>query len=412
MTTFKIEHQCPQCGAPAELTETDRLVQCGFCRVKSYLHAPAGVFRYLLPDRAPAGTELIYVPYWRFKGMCFSCYPGGMDKRFADVTRQAIATHHFPVHLGFRSQTQKLRFAVGRPEGVFLKPRLSKTDLVAELNQRFRANLRKPVLHQAQIGETLSLLYAPFYLKERLMDAVLNEPVPTGSAEGVAPFLDDHEPPKWPIDFIATLCPQCGWDLHGTSDALALTCDNCQTVWWARKGRLERLPTHFVAGETQDNVYMPFWRIQADVTGVALKSYADLIRVANLPKVAQPGMDTQPFYFWTPAFKVRPHRFLSFGAHVTAAQPAAEQTAGYPPRSATVHGVNLSIQEAVESLKLLLAVFVRPRKRLEEVLQTMQIKARRYRLVYLPFEEGHHEWIHRDMLLAINKNLLSHARRM
>ncbi|MBR9981626.1 MAG: hypothetical protein KFF50_11415 [Desulfatitalea sp.] len=411
MPSFIIEHQCPQCGAPAELEETDRLVRCGFCRVGSYLHVPE-VFRYVLPSRAPEGTDLIYVPYWRFKGMFFSCYPGGMDQRFTDISQQAIATHHFPVNVGFRSQTQKLQFAVARPGGTYLKPQLTQAELMTGLNQRFRANLPKPILHQAHIGETLSLLYAPYYLKGRLMDAILNEAVPSGSAEGIAPLLEDHEPPAWPINFIPTLCPQCGWDLEGISDALALACPNCQTVWWARNGKLEQLRTAYVAGSEEQMVYMPFWRIQADITGMTLENYADLIRVANLPKVVQPGMDEQRFYFWAPAFKVRPHRFLSFGAHVTASQPVERHVAGYPEAAAAVHGVNLPIQEAVESLKLILTVFVRPRKRLEDLLRTMQITARRYRLVYLPFHEGPHELIHRGMNLAISKNLLANARQM
>ncbi|MGD9137268.1 MAG: hypothetical protein PVH42_10930, partial [Desulfobacterales bacterium] len=32
-----IEYQCPQCGAPATIEETDRLFTCQFCRVNSYL---------------------------------------------------------------------------------------------------------------------------------------------------------------------------------------------------------------------------------------------------------------------------------------------------------------------------------------------------------------------------------------
>lgn len=409
MTVFKIEHQCPQCGAPAELEETDRLFRCGYCRVGSYLHV-ADVFRYILPDKAPAGKELIYFPYWRFKGMFFTCFPGGMDKRFADFSQQAIATHHFPVNVGFRSQTQKLRFAGPQNPGVFLKPQLSSTDLMAVLNDRFSADLPKPILHQAHIGETLSLIFAPFYLEDKLMDAILNEPVATATAQEVVPLLGRKQSPAWPITFIPTLCPQCGWDLDGTSDALALTCANCRSAWWAKSGKLERLKTSYVPGVDKATVYMPFWRIKADTSVMSLESYADLIRLANLPRVTQPGWDKQPFYFWTPAFKVRPHRFLSFGAHVTASQPQDDPQSGYP--KARVHGVNLPIEEAVESLKLILTDFVRPRKRMEQVLQTMQITARRFRLVYLPFREGPHDLVHPGMNLAINKNLLAHARRM
>ncbi|MBT8341558.1 MAG: hypothetical protein HKP58_06805, partial [Desulfatitalea sp.] len=162
MPNFIIEHQCPQCGAPAELAETDRLFQCGFCRVSSFLSVP-DVFHYLLPHNAPSGKELIYFPYWRFKGMLFACVPGDIKHRFVDVSQQAVHTPAIPFSLGFRSQTQRLRFATGDLAGTFIKPDHPRSVLIDNLNTRFCSRLSKPVLHQAQIGETLSLIYAPYY---------------------------------------------------------------------------------------------------------------------------------------------------------------------------------------------------------------------------------------------------------
>ena len=37
MISVQIEQSCPQCGAPANLEETDRLFACPFCRVTSLL---------------------------------------------------------------------------------------------------------------------------------------------------------------------------------------------------------------------------------------------------------------------------------------------------------------------------------------------------------------------------------------
>ena len=71
-----IDHQCPQCGAPATLEETERLFTCPFCRVKSYL-VTRDYFRYMLPHAAPAGKSLVFLPYWRFKGSFFVSLPGG-----------------------------------------------------------------------------------------------------------------------------------------------------------------------------------------------------------------------------------------------------------------------------------------------------------------------------------------------
>jgi len=409
VTTFIIEHQCPQCGAPAELEETDRIFQCGFCRVSSYLGVP-DVFRYILPDRAPEGKDLIYFPYWRFKGMLFSCVPGDIKKRFLDVSQQAISSAAVPYSLGFRSQTQKLHFAVGDLKGRFIKPEFPKNAFINRLNEQFSANLPKPILHQAQIGETLSIIYAPFYIEDRLIDAVLNQPVPTGSADHIEPLLDRQVKPEWPIDFIPTICPQCGWDMQGRSDALTLTCGNCNTAWWAKDGKLSQLKTAYVEDPGGKTVYVPFWRIQADASGLQLDSYADLIRLANLPKVVQPGWEKQPFHFWSPAFKASPQRFLTFAAQVTGSQPQDELIPGNP--KGDIQPVSMPLSEAVESLTLTLAGFVKPRQRIDEVLSKLTVTPRKFLLVYLPFQEGHHELIHQGMNLAISRNLLAHSKNM
>ena len=124
MKSFRllIEHQCPQCGAPATLEETDHLFTCEFCRVKSYLLSR--VFRYILPHPARENKEVVYFPYWRFKGMLFSCVSNGVKHRIVDVSHQAIESQHFPVSVGLRSQTMKLRFVSPETEGRFLQTSL------------------------------------------------------------------------------------------------------------------------------------------------------------------------------------------------------------------------------------------------------------------------------------------------
>jgi len=78
-SNFLIDYQCPQCGAPAVLDETDRLFLCEYCRVKSYL-ITKDYFRYTLPSKAPENKKLLYFPYWRFKGMLFSCASDGVKQ--------------------------------------------------------------------------------------------------------------------------------------------------------------------------------------------------------------------------------------------------------------------------------------------------------------------------------------------
>ncbi|MBN2233090.1 MAG: hypothetical protein JW781_09775, partial [Deltaproteobacteria bacterium] len=240
MTRFVIDHQCPQCGAPAALDETDRFFRCEYCRVASLLTV-ADHFRYVLPHHAPSGKELIYVPYWRLKGMLFSCLEQTVAGRFIDTSIQAVPTSSLPMSVGFRCQTQKLHFAVTRTDGVFLKGETGRSHFLNLVTERFSGGLRRPILHQAYIGETVSQIYAPFYLDGKMHDAILNTPLAAGDPEALEPVLNRHEKPDWPLTFLATLCPHCGWDLEGDRSSLVLSCGNCRTAWWAPEKRLEQL---------------------------------------------------------------------------------------------------------------------------------------------------------------------------
>jgi len=172
---FLIDHQCPQCGAPATLEETDRLFACKFCRVTSYL-IPNAYFQYVLPSKAPAGQSLIYFPFWRFKGMFFSCSPTGVGHKFMDLSYQAIEAPVFPISLGFRGQALKSRFVTSNLDGRFLSPGVSLHQVMEKFTRRFNDTMPKPILHSAHIGESLSLVYSPYYLDRIPFDAVLNEP--------------------------------------------------------------------------------------------------------------------------------------------------------------------------------------------------------------------------------------------
>lgn len=409
MTAFFIEHQCPQCGAPAELEETERLFKCEFCRVSSYLTMP-NFFRYTIPHKAPSGKEVIYYPYWRFKGMLFSCLNRSIDKRFLDVSQQALRSHHFPINIGFRGQTQKLRFASTEKEVSFVKPRLPFKEVLAGWTQQYSARLKEPILHQDYIGEMYSLIYAPFYLDEKVMDGVLNQPASTFNVDQIEEGLLQTDTPNWPIQFLATLCPHCGWDLNGDRDSLALNCTNCRTVWWAKEGKLEQLKAVHIPQSGDQWVYLPFWRIQADISPIILRSYADLIKTANLPIIVQPGWDQKPFYFWNPAFKVRPQSYLTIANNITLNQPVQKYDPGQP--KGKLHAVNLPLREAIESLKLIVANFIKPIERRWELVPQLDIKARRFLLVYIPFKDTHHELVQPELSLAINKNMLAHAKNL
>ncbi|MFH0845743.1 MAG: hypothetical protein V1930_09710 [Pseudomonadota bacterium] len=400
-----IEHQCPQCGAPAILEETDHLFTCEFCRVKSYLMS--GVFRYRLPHSAPKDKELIYFPYWRFKGMLFACVSNGIKNRIVDVSYRAIESANFPISVGIRSQTLKLRFVDPDAEGRFLEPRVTFQEMVQIIENRFSLSLPKPIFYQSFIGETFSHIYSPFYVDRGLYDAILNMPVTPGRRDDLDLSGFQGDRPKWRIQFVTAQCPDCGWDLNGERDSLVLDCGNCHSMWQPNKGRFMKLPFgHIPVKETQI-IYLPFWRIKAETSGIELDSYADLIRVANLPRVVKEEDGEKPFHFWSPAFKVRPDDFLRSCRNPTLFQFRGELLPDLPAMRR--YPVTLSIMEAMKSLKLNLASFIKPQKTFFPKLREIDIRPKSFTLVYIPFRERGDELAQPQFRLIINKNTLKFA---
>jgi hypothetical protein len=399
-----IEHQCPQCGAPATMEETDRLFTCEFCRVKSYLVAK-DVFRYLLPSRAPESKNLLYFPYWRFKGMLFSCAGNGVAHKFVDVSHQAVSSHLFPVSLGFRSQALKLKFVKRETAGRFLKPTQSFEQVEKNFEDRFGKSLPKPVLHQAHIGETLSLIYSPYYMQQGLYDAVLNRPTAVTKIDEFEIDQLPTESPDWSIHFMATLCPHCGWDLEGEKDSLVLLCKNCTSAWYPVGKKLKKIKFGKHTSADRNAIYLPFWRIRPEISGLSLDNYADLIQVANLPKVIQPGWEDIGFRFWAPAFKVRPKIFLQLSKNMTLSQLYNEPDEELPEHRH--HPITLPVTEAIESLKVNLASFLKPKNHLPDILPAIDISAKSFVLVYVPFIEKHHEFVQPQIHFAINKNIIA-----
>jgi hypothetical protein len=314
---------------------------------------PDDYFRYLLPHSPDDNKKIVYFPYWRFKGMLFFCGPSGIQNRFVDVSHRAIDASIFPVSVGLRTQAMKLRFATADAKGRFLKPRQSFDKFLSTFQERFAQSLPKPILHQSNIGETLSMIYSPFYLTDRLYDAILSKPISTKLPQNfnIDNFSEEH--PRGYIRFVSTLCPNCGWNLEGERDALVLACNNCNSIWYPVGKRLKQLKFAQLPGRKDSTIYLPFWRIKADISGINLHSYADLITVGNLPKIVQNDWKEIPFRFWTPAFKVRPKIFLHLATQTTLSQPGEKLISELP--NARIYPTTLPIKEAVESLKITLA---------------------------------------------------------
>ena len=398
--SWQIEHQCPQCGAPVVLDETDHLLACSYCRTKLYL-VPQGRFRYRLPPPEGMAKEILYVPYWRYRGLSFSIQGGDVTYRVVDMNLLAAGIKSLPSSLGLRPQVLKLKFIAPATEGRFAKVRKTLQNPMEGLLQSKPSDSL-----QFMIGDAASLIYAPFYRENRtLFDAILRHPVMPWDETYAADLLEKDHPADWQVRFVSTLCPECGWDLQGEKDALVLLCRNCRTAWNCPGSSLEKVDFSVMKGGVGPVVYLPFWRMKSRIEGVRLQSCADLIRLANMPRVVTPSQEGAPLYFWAPAFKVNPALFLRWTRQMTAYQPADElrETFG----EASVHPVTLSLAEAVDSIPLAIANLMMDKRKMMQLLPDLRITLEDSLLVYQPFHVRRSELIHEKMGLVIGRQALA-----
>jgi len=437
---WSIENQCPQCGSPVVIEETDRIFSCRFCRVRLFICGD-DLLRYYLP--AQSSENLIYVPYWRLKGISFSVMPYEVAHDIVDSSLIACKTLKLPFTMGLRPQTMKLRFVSPDLKGEFIKPRLTSKEASTMIDRNLKAaeqaaedampmaftnKADTPRLLTIKIsryvsgasasqteaatpffrtfvGGSASLIYMPFYIRDKgLFDAILDRRV--AGEEDVEKLLADNGQARWQARFLSTLCPECGADLAGDKKSTTLFCNGCFSAWEAGSNGLSRVEFGIMPGG-KDPAYLPFWRIKASVEGMELKSFGDLARAANLPRVMKAEWDEQALYFWQPAFKVNPPLYLRLGREVTMKQPQngletrLEVQKAYP--------VTLSAAEAAESIKISLAGMVSMKKFVFPILKDIEIKMTEALLVYVPFEQKSTELVQQDLGMTVMKNTLDVA---
>ena len=92
---------------------------------------------------------------------------------------------------------------------------------------------------------------------------------------------------------------------------------------------------------------------------------------------------------------------------MTLAQSQDLPAAGLP--GGELHPVTLSVADAVDSLKIILSAFVKPRKALYPQLSTITVTPQSYLLVYVPFIRSHHDLTQPSLKVSILTNQLALA---
>ena len=410
--SWQIDHQCPQCGGPVTLDETDRRFACPYCRVNFSLLANGVQQYYLPPAEEDLDDKLYYAPYWRFRGTIHSCLAYEITHQLLDATVLALDLGPMPPSLGFRPQVFKLRFVNPSAPGRFFTPQLKKEDALVQMEERLR-KVESPgfrpgdtLFHRSFFGENVSLIYAPFRLTEKkaLFDAVTHKYL------GVEPDSFTAAPPPWLdknksfVSFIPALCPHCGWDLAGPKDAVVLVCSNCRTASAAAPQGLVPIKCSAWPEEGSADAYLPFWRLTADARGLPLKTFADLIKATNLPKVPRSDSAAKPLYFWTPAFKAHARLFLRLARNATASQPQGPLVA--PPPEKPLLPVTVPAKDVAPGLKTLLADLSNAKSSLFPKLPQIDLTVTQARLVYFPFRLVGPDLTSERMHISLNQEIV------
>ena len=400
---WRIENQCPQCGADTCLEETQRLFTCPFCRVKLFITVD-DYFRYFLTPSAPGMEEAIFVPYWRLKGMFFFYDGTIVHTGLVDVSHKATNLEFLPSSLGLRSQTLRLRFVSPEIRGSFMKSACSPADILSATEKAPDAETPQPS-EKTFIGESVSMIFSPIFVKDNTAyDGILREKM-TALPEAVSEeLIGSRGNAEATMAFLPSLCPDCGWDMDGDPESVVLTCRNCRSAWGASRKGFEKVPCSFLPLEDDGLLYLPFWRMETDIKGIQLDSYADAVRFFNWPKAIKREWEGLPFYWLTPAFKINPELYLRVSQRMTFQQIISFMKNGLPGGS--LYPVTLPWKESFETLRMILACGAASKKDMALIFPSIRFTLRHAELVYWPFHASGTELIRSDRHLSIQANAL------
>ncbi len=393
---FKIDMQCPQCGAPVVLGETDCMIKCDFCSTRHILHAHPFPCYYMEPRKEKnPGSRVLYIPYWRFKGLEFSLGEKRPEFRVIDHSYRAVRDAQFPVSLGFRSQTQTLKFYHKTLPGIFQGPDISQKEMLKQISNEDTAGKK------VHIGEILSLIYMPFFQdKSTLIDGLSGKIL----AEQPAGWEPDQKSIKVHRTFTPGLCPNCGWDLKGKTTSFVLHCPNCEQFRLIYHNNLNTIKVMVEDIEKHADIMMPFWRFQVKFKTLALSTRAQLIQFANLAKAIQKEDEKQLVYFYIPAFKINPKLFLRIGRQATMAQINVSERESLP--KADFHQADISLEEGFQAVFPMLMEICANKKETWAVLKQERLKLTSFSLSYLSFKKSGNEFIQNTLGTTLPVNSL------
>lgn len=387
--------------------EVETIFSCPYCRVRLFMLV-AGTLRYCLPARSAPQEALVYVPYWRMRGLVFFGTMPQVEHRLLDSTILALKEMFFPFSAGLRPQAMRLRFAYAIPEARFLEHQIPFEEALKRMERGLvsvGAYPKTSVQYQSFVGEQVSLIYSPVYERQgSWFDAVLDRPLPK-STPGFVPMEAVTSGEKWPVSFIPTLCPYCGWDMVGDKSSVILFCDNCEKAWQSsREGFVETQLLVMPSGESVD-AFLPFWRLSVEAEGIQLRTFADLARISNIPKAPRDAWSQERAYLWIPSFRINPTLFLRLAKQFSLAELQAVPDASW--KGTSIFPVRLNRRQAEESVKVVLGHLAAVKKHIYPHLAKLRITILDAELVLVPCQRQGEDLVQPELGISLSRSSLA-----
>lgn len=407
---FRIDLQCPQCGAPAELEETQQIIDCPFCRVRHVVQNDPQLTACIQPQTDIPESELTYIPYWRFKGMAFAFDRNRIRNRVIDTSSVALNASSLPPSLGLRSQTQTLRFATSSTRGQFLTPQVPRKQLRTRLSQQLlgQGSRHRSALIQSHVGEILSLIYAPYAVNgQGIFDGLTGRRLPGAGIDDLQNATASA--PAATCSFRPCLCPHCGWDLEGETDSHVMACPGCRAMWISHRREFVPIPFSLASCSSGDT-WLPFWQFGVRASSLCLGTRADLIRLANLPQAVTAREEQTRLLFRIPAFRIQPALFLRLSRQLTVfdiqTQPCEElELTG-------LHPATLPVKEGFQAVLPLICELAWDKQAIQSTLPGCRLRPTGTELVYLPFVRRRSELVQPELKTAFLKSALDLGREL
>jgi predicted RNA-binding Zn-ribbon protein involved in translation (DUF1610 family) len=404
--SWKAKSYCPQCGGPVDFEAGDHLLSCSFCKTSLYI-VPKGPLRYTLPVKdgpTEHGKEkLLYLPYWRFKGLRYKV----LDQRqlkssLLDTTVSAFSGIDTVSSLGIHPQVATLDLAVNGNH--LIPPQRNAKEALHIAEKRLLQFEKNVVLFERYIGETQCLIYAPFILTEfpergtyvlkGTWGGCPEQEIDKSKIIVLLKSLDGLSQQNY-LHFLPLICPECGYNLPAASGAVALVCQNCSRAWRVKRNRFSPLAYKAlkIPSSSKDFNFLPFWHLTLELYGLPIKSRYDMRLLARSYQKLPEAWNQEAVQLLIPAFKLGPKLFLRVARNMSLAPIDLSQEVQGLKTGQRTEPVRLPLEEAAQAAKVILSDLLKKHCKLYYLIPKTRLTLKHTGLIYLPFKFQGREFV-------------------